>query len=97
MGKKFNFFKDVYDPLAKRVKPIAQPLIGLLADKAGEKIQSLKTGGRVKGKKNAAKMVKMHGGEYVLPVGVKPTAAQKSAVARRRANARKSGKKVFEG
>lgn len=89
MPKKFNFFKDVYDPLAQRIKPIAKPLLGTLANKAGEKIQALKTGGRVKGKKNAPKMVKMHGGEYVLPVGVEPTQAQKKAVARRKAMAKK--------
>jgi hypothetical protein len=89
MGKKFNFFKDVYDPLAKRVKPIAKPLLGLLADKAGEKIQSLKTGGRVKGKKNAPKKVLAHGGEFILPVGVKPTMAQKKEVAKRKARSKK--------
>lgn len=86
---KFNFFKDVYDPLAQRIKPIAKPLLATLANKAGEKVQALKTGGRVRGKKNAPKMVKMHGGEYVLPVGVKPTVAQKKEVAKRRAKARK--------
>ncbi len=48
--------------------------------------QSLKTGGRVKGaKKGAPKIIKAHVGEYVLPVGVKPTKAQKSAVAKRKA------------
>jgi len=50
---------------------------------------AFKTGGRVKGKKGKAKIAMVHGGEYVLPVGVKPTVAQKKAVAKRKSRARK--------
>ena len=50
---------------------------------------AFKNGGKVKGAKNRAKMAIVHGGEYVLPVGVKPTKAQKSAVAKRKARAKK--------
>jgi len=38
-------------------------------------------GGLVKGKKGKPIKALVHGGEYVLPVGVKPTKAQKKAVA----------------
>jgi hypothetical protein len=37
-------------------------------------------GGRVPGKMGAPKKAVVHGGEVVLPVGVKPTAAQKKAI-----------------
>ncbi len=50
---------------------------------------AFKNGGKVKGKKGSAKMAIVHGGEYVLPVGVKPTKAQKSAVAKKKARAKK--------
>jgi len=39
-----------------------------------------KNGGKVPGKKNAPRKAIVHGGEVVLPVGVKPTAAQKKAI-----------------
>ena len=41
-----------------------------------------KKGGKVPGKKGAPKVILAHGGEYVLPVGVKPTKAQKAKVAK---------------
>lgn len=44
-----------------------------------------KKGGKVPGKKGAPKMILAHGGEYVLPVGVKPTKAQKAKVAKGKA------------
>ena len=46
---------------------------------------AFKKGGKVPGKKGKAKMAIVHGGEYVLPVGVKPTVGQKKAVAKRKA------------
>ena len=52
-------------------------------------IPVFKTGGRVKGKRGKAKIAQLHAGEYVLPIGVAPTKAQKSAVAKRKAKARK--------
>lgn len=42
----------------------------------------LKTGGAVKGGRNKKVPAVLHGGEYVLPYGVKPTKAQKNAVAK---------------
>lgn len=48
-----------------------------------------KTGGRVGGKKGKAVPILAHGGEYVLPVGVAPTATQRKAVAKRKAAAKK--------
>jgi hypothetical protein len=66
MGKKFNFFKDVYDPLATRLKPVAKVLMPALTDKAVQKIQQFKKGGAVKGKKGKATVAVVHGGEHVL-------------------------------
>ena len=50
---------------------------------------AFKNGGRVPGKKGRAKMAVVHNGEYILPVGVAPTLAQKKAVAKRKSRARK--------
>ena len=50
---------------------------------------AFRNGGKVPGPKGRAKMAVVHSGEYVLPVGVKPTKAQKSAVAKRKARAKK--------
>ena len=62
------------------------PITDAAINKAAGAIQSLKTGGRVKGaKKGAPKIIKAHVGEYILPVGVKPTKTQKMAVAKRKA------------
>ena len=47
------------------------------------------SGGRIKGRKGKGKLALVHGGEYVLPVGVAPTVAQKKAVAKRKSRARK--------
>ena len=52
-------------------------------------IPVFKNGGRVKGARGRPKIIQAHVGEYVLPVGVKPTKAQKSAVAKKHARARK--------
>ena len=49
-----------------------------------------KKGGRVKGPKGKAVKAIVHGGEYVLPASVKPTKAQKAAVAK----LHKKGKKM---
>ncbi len=52
-------------------------------------IPVFKNGGRVKGARGRPKVIQAHVGEYVLPVGVKPTKAQKTAVAKKHAKARK--------
>ena len=54
-------------------------------------IPVFRTGGHVGkgGKKGKARLAVVHNGEYVLPVGVKPTKSQKSAVAKRKARAKK--------
>jgi hypothetical protein len=41
-----------------------------------------KKGGAVPGGRNTPVKALLHGGEYVLPAGVKPTKAQRAAVAR---------------
>ena len=87
MGYSFDDFasnkhiKHVFHKLA--------PVTDALISKATSKVQSLATGGRVKGKRGVPKMIKAHGSEYVLPVGVKPTKAQKAEVAKRKAKAKK--------
>ena len=60
---------------------------------AGTVFEPFKHGGPVKGKIGAAKKAIVHGGEYVLPHGVKPTAAQRKAVAQRKKKA-KAGPKI---
>ena len=69
---------------------------GEAGEKIGEAVGGLggalvpfKTGGRVKGMKGKAMKAIVHGGEYVLPVGVKPTKSQKTQVAKRKAKAKK--------
>lgn len=66
MPKKFNFFKDVYDPLAQRLKPVAKAIMPALTDKAVDKIQQFKKGGVVKGKKGKPTVAVVHAGEHVL-------------------------------
>lgn len=56
---------------------------------AGGVLLPFKTGGRVPGKRlGAPKKILAHTGEYVLPVGVRPTQAQRKAVAKRKAAAK---------
>ncbi len=52
----------------------------------------MKTGGYVKGSRNRAVPAILHGGETVLPFGVKATKAQKKAIA---SNKRKQKKGTF--
>ena len=60
---------------------------------AGGVFEPFKNGGPVKGRKGAPRKAIVHGGEYVLPVGVKPTATQRKAVAARNKKA-KPGPKI---
>jgi hypothetical protein len=53
----------------------------LLGSELG-KFLPFKKGGKVLGKKGKPVKAILHGGEYVLPAGVKPTKAQKMAVAK---------------
>ena len=70
---------------------------GSQGGQAGQQIGSIlggflpfKKGGKVPGPKGKAVKAIVHGGEYVLPAGVKPTMAQKKAVAK----LHKKGKKM---
>ena len=91
MGK-FNFFKDVINPLkkdvisplAKSLSPVAKPIVGALTQQATNKIQSLKTGGKAK-----PGLAILHKNEYVLPANVKPTKAQKAVVAKNKKKEKK--------
>ena len=52
---------------------------------AGGFLSPYKNGGMVKGpKKGKAIQIIAHTGEYILPIGVKPTKAQKAQVAKRK-------------
>ena len=59
---------------------------------AGTVFEPFKNGGPVKGRKGAPRKAIVHGGEYVLPVGVKPTATQRKAVAARKKKAKPGAK-----
>ena len=66
---------------------------GVLGRAGGELLGGLlgfKKGGRVPGPKGRARLAIVHDGEYVLPIGVEPTKAQKKSVARKN---RKNSKK----
>lgn len=56
--------------------------IGSVLGKVGGAFLPFKKGGKVPGKVGAPRKAIVHGGEYVLPAGVKPTKAQKAAVAK---------------
>jgi hypothetical protein len=57
--------------------------VGKILGGAAGALLPFKKGGKVPGKKNAPKPIMAHGGETVLPVGVKPTKAQKAAIRKR--------------
>ena len=58
---------------------------GVALPAAGIALGAFRNGGRVPGKRGKAKLAVVHGGEFVLPVGVAPTSAQKKAVAKKKA------------
>ena len=62
---------------------------GVLGAAGGMAFPFFKHGGVVPGKKGRAKKIIAHSGEYVLPIGVRPTQAQRKAVAKRKAAAAK--------
>lgn len=55
---------------------------GMAIAEAAPALLAFRTGGRVPGKKGKPMKAIVHGSEYILPVGVKPTASQKRAVAK---------------
>ena len=99
------FMRDVVHPLVQTARPFVNQALSALKDKGlalakdygTQALQTLteipvpvfRTGGKVKGKKGKGRLALVHGGEYVLPVGIKPTVAQKKAVAKRKARAKK--------
>ncbi len=56
--------------------------IGSLLGREAGKFLPFKKGGKVPGKVGKPVKTLLHGGEYVLPASVKPTKAQKMAVAK---------------
>ena len=99
------FLRGVVNPLVQTARPFVNQALGALKAKgldmardAGTRllqtatempIPAFKNGGRVSGKKNKGKLAVVHGGEFILPVGVAPTKSQKSAVAKKKARAKK--------
>lgn len=61
-------------------------IIGRGLGDAGEKLArgflGFKKGGRVPGKRGTAKKAIVHSGEFILPIGIPPTKAQKAKVAK---------------
>ena len=102
---KFNFRKSILNPLKTAASPYINQALGELKTKGMDALKQMttqglaqlestavptfKTGGRVGGKKGKARLAKLHGGEFVLPVGVAPTLKQKKAVAKRKKAAAK--------
>jgi hypothetical protein len=56
--------------------------IGRVVGGAAGSLLPFKLGGKVPGPKGKPVKALVHGGEYILPAGVKPTKAQKMAVAK---------------
>ena len=99
------FMRDIVHPLVQTARPFVNQALGALKDKglamakdygtkmlqtaAETPIPMFRNGGTVKGKKGKGRLAVVHGGEFVLPVGVKPTVAQKKEVAKRKARAKK--------
>ena len=84
MGYSFSDFANDRD--IKHFFHKVEPVTDAIINKAVGKVQSLKTGGRVKGaKKGAPTLFKANVGEYVVPVGIKIPKSIKSAVAKRKA------------
>ena len=102
---KFNFGKSILNLLKTAASPYVNQALGELKTKGLDAFKQLsssalqtltdtpvpvfKYGGTIKGARGRPKIIQAHVGEYVLPVGVKPTKAQKSAVAKKHAKARK--------
>ena len=102
---KFNFRKSILNPLKSAASPYVNQALGELKTKGLDAFKQLsssalqtltdtpvpvfKNGGTIKGARGRPKIIQAHAGEYVLPLGVKPTVAQKKAVAKRKAKARK--------
>lgn len=72
----------------KKGRKIGSKLGSDLGGTAGALLTPYKTGGRVKKTEPAL----VHKGEFVLPVGVKPTKTQVEAVARKKRHEGKKGK-----
>jgi hypothetical protein len=73
---------------------------GLLGGKKGQEVGGtiggalgslvpFKNGGKIGGPRGKPRVILAHSGEYVLPVGVKPTKAQKKAVADKKKKSKK--------
>lgn len=63
--------------------------LGKVAGDVAPAILAFKHGGKVNAPKGKPVKAILHGQEYVLPAGVKPTEAQKKAVAKMKADAKK--------
>jgi len=77
----------------RQSRDLARGLGSAVGGVAGGLFEPFKNGGPVKGKRGAPKKALLHGGEYVLPAGVKPTMAQRKAVAQRKRKGKKPVRK----
>jgi len=67
---------------------------GLLGGAAGS-LLPFATGGVIPGAKGKPRVILAHNQEYILPIGVKPTKAQKSAVEKRKRMSKQKKVEIF--
>lgn len=82
-----GMFGNILGSIAGGIGSKLMPLPGVDGAAMGGAIGGLlpfRKGGRIPGKRGKARLVIAHNGEFILPLGVAPTKAQKAAVARRR-------------
>ena len=96
-----NTFKPVGNALVSGLKTIGNNVKDAVVNHGAEVGTDLalgalllKTGGRVPGKKNKAIKAIVHGGEFMLPVGVKPSKKQIEQVKKIKLKAKKNIKFV---
>jgi len=89
MGTKKLFKKlgrNIQSSLGEASKSFGKGIGGVVGTAAGQyaleaaPLLLMKTGGYVPGSRNTARKAVLHGGETVLPYGIKPTKQQRNAI-----------------
>lgn len=73
------------EAIEKEIGGVGGKILGGLVSAIGSLNPFFEDGGYVKAKKGRPVRAIVHGGEFILPVGVKPTKRQKDAVKKRKA------------
>lgn len=82
-----GLFGNLLGTIAGGIGSKFMPLPGVDGAAIGGTVGGLlpfRKGGRIPGRRGKARLIVAHNGEFILPLGVAPTKAQKAAVARRR-------------